>query len=217
MKITVRLLRLVLGIFLVSFGIVLTIKANLGLSPWDIFHDGLSKTTPLSFGTAGVFAGIVLIVFLLSFKEKIGFGTVINTVLVGLFIDSILWTGLIPNPKGYIDGFIFMTVGLFIFSYGTYLYISACMGAGPRDGIMVFLVKRTRLPVAVCRILIEGTVSLFGFLLGGMVGVGTIFTVLLAGPIMQLVFSMFKFDVASLKHESFSDTISAFKNADEPA
>lgn len=217
MKLFLRFVRLMSGIFMLSVGVVFTIKANLGLSPWDIFHDGISKNTPLSFGAVNIVTGVVLVIFVVMAGEKIGIGTIINTLSIGVIIDFLLWLNILPVAKGYFDGILFVLLGLFLSSLGTYLYISAGMGAGPRDGIMVYLVKRTLKSVSICRILMEGSVAAIGIVLGGKIGLGTVMAVFLSGPILQFVFFLFKFNVATLKQESIYDTISAVRKTDENA
>jgi len=192
---------------LYSIGIVLTIKANVGYAPWDVFHVGLSLTTGISLGLASIITGIVLIIIVTLSGEKIGIGTLANIVGIGLFIDLIMWLDLIPLVENFVIGIILLLAGLFVISLGSYFYIKSAFGVGPRDNLMVVLNKKIKLPVGVCRSLVELTATLIGWFLGGMVGVGTIISVVAIGFFIQAVFAMFKFKAAEVKHETIPQTL----------
>jgi uncharacterized membrane protein YczE len=147
--------------------------------------------------------------------EKIGFGTILSMVMTGVFADIILMMDIIPTANHPVIGGIMLIIGLFFISLGTYFYIKTAYGVGPRDNLMVVLARRTKLPVGVCRGIVEFFVTVIGWLLGGMVGIGTVISVIAIGLCVQITFGLFKFDVKAVKHESLGDTFNAIKRKDE--
>lgn len=200
-----RLIRLIFGLFLYALGMATTLMAQIGYAPWDVFHAGLAGTAGISIGTATIAAGIVVIVLAWALKEKIGLGSLLNMVLVGLFLDLILWLRLVPAAGSYGLGVLMLILGLMIIALGSYFYISSGFGAGPRDSLMVALARKTKLPVGVCRGGVELTALILGWRLGGMVGVGTILSALLIGFCLQLVFRLFRFDATAISHQTIAE------------
>jgi len=203
-----RLLSLFFGLLLYATGIVITIKAHVGYAPWDVFHAGLSRTTGISIGFASIITGIVIIIFVTLTGEKIGIGTIANILGIGLFIDLIMILDIIPLAENMWTGILMLLIGLFVISLGAYFYISSAFGAGPRDNLMVVLNRKTKLPVGVCRSLVELIATLVGWLLGGMVGIGTVISIIAIGFFIQMTFAMFKFKAANVEHENIFQTIS---------
>ena len=201
-----RLLNMVLGLFFYAIGIVITIKANIGYAPWDVLHVGISNTLGWSLGTISILVGMIIAGIVKLLGEKLGLGTISNMLLIGVFLDIILKINIIPKMDNFIFGTIMMIIGLFIISIGSYFYIKSAFGAGPRDSLMVVLARKTKIPVGVCRSTVELLATLFGWLLGGMVGLGTIISVIGIGFCIQITFKVLKFDVTAVKHESFMDT-----------
>jgi len=197
---------MVIGLFLYSLGIVLTIKANIGYAPWDVFHVGLTYKVGLSLGIVSIIVGIILVLIVTLLKEKFGLGTISNIVLIGLFLDLFFYIDIIPTSENYFIGIALLILGLFIIALGSYFYIKSGFGVGPRDNLMVVMAKRTKLPVGLCRGLIELLVTVAGWLLGGMVGLGTAIFVIAIGFCIQIVFRLFRFDVTAVKHETLADT-----------
>ena len=115
-------------------------------------------------------------------------------------------TDVIPIVNNLAAGIIMLITGLFIISLGTYFYIKTAYGVGPRDNLMVVLARKTKIPVGICRCLVEFFVTFIGWMLGGMVGIGTVISVIAIGFCIQLTFGLFKFEVTAVKHESFGDT-----------
>lgn len=212
-----RTLRLIFGLFVLALGSFLTIQANVGLAPWDAFSMGFSYITGLSYGKIVVLTGFVIIIIDFLLKEKIGFGTIINALLIGTFVDIIASLQLIPKMQSWILGLIMLLIGQFILCIGSYYYISAALGCGPRDALMVALGKRLpNVPIGVIRGTLEGSVLLIGWLLGAKVGIGTVLSVFGIGFLIQFIFHLFRFDVKAVKHENMADTIQilAKKNMD---
>jgi len=202
---------MIIGLFLFAFGIVCTIKANIGYTPWDVFHVGLANRTGLSIGIISILVGLIIVIIVTILREKPGIGTISNMVMIGLFID--VFFPHIPTAGNPIIGTVMLVSGLFIISIGSYFYIKSAFGAGPRDNLMVALTRRTKLPVGVCRFIIELSATISGWFLGGMVGFGTVISVIAIGFCIQIVFKLFRFDVTSVKHETLADTYAALRNS----
>ena len=202
----VRLLNMVVGLFLYALGIVIVMRANIGFAPWEVFQAGIAKTVGLSIGVVTIFVGLIIIVVVKILGEQIGLGTISNMLLIGIFMDVILYIDVIPVRNNFFYCLVLLIIGLFTISIGSYFYIKTAFGTGPRDSLMVVLAKRTRIPVGVCRSLIELSVTFFGWLLGGMVGIGTVISVVAIGFCIQITFRVFRFDVTAVRHESFRDT-----------
>ncbi|MCL2479240.1 MAG: hypothetical protein FWF22_07045, partial [Treponema sp.] len=190
-----RFFILITGLFFYALGIVITIKANIGYAPWDVFHIGLVKRTGLSLGHISMLIGLLIIILIVILKEKIGIGTIFNMILIGLFIDIIF--PVIPVAANPVIGTLMLISGLFVIAVGTYFYIKSAFGAGPRDNLMVVLAKRTKLPVGLCRGIIELSVMIIGWIMGGMVGFGTVISVVAIGFCVHLVLKLFRFDVTT--------------------
>jgi len=206
---SIRIFDMLTGLFLYALGIIISLKANVGYAPWEVFHVGLADTIGLSLGITTIIAGIVIVIIVTLLGEKLGLGTISSMLLTGVFIDIILLINIIPAANNKITGFVMLIIGLFIISVGSYFYIKSGFGAGPRDNLMVVLARKTRIPVGICRFIIELLVTLIGWKLGGMVWIGTVISVAAIGFCIQITFRMFRFDVTSVKHESLTDTYTA--------
>lgn len=206
MQIWRRIGRLIVGLLLYAVGIMLTINAEIGYSPWDVFHVGLATTIGVPLGITTIGVGAIIVILATVLGETVGIGTLLNMVLIGVFLDLIIWSKLIPVATNLWVGAGMLTVGMVIIGIATYFYISSGFGAGPRDSLMVALHRKTNLPVGLCRGIIEVLVTIAGYFLGGLVGVGTILTATLIGPIIQIVFRIVHFDPRALKHERLVDT-----------
>ena len=183
----------VAGLFTFALGVVLTLRSGLGLGPWDVLHQGLSRHTPLTFGQASEVVGAVVIGLGLLLRVRPGLGTVLNMLLIGFFVDRILGAQVIPAmaPHGLLPQVLMDSMGVVTVGLGSGLYLRANLGAGPRDGLMLGLHRVTRLRVATTRAALEVSVALAGFLLGGTVGLGTIVFALGIGPSVELGFRLF--------------------------
>jgi len=167
-----------------ALGITLSIQAGLGVSPWTVFHMGISDITGLSVGRITQLVGVVLVaVGGLLLRQKPGIGTVINMILIGFFVD--FYMGL-PWPELHhvVPRLLYLLSGVTLIGMGTGMYISTNFGAGPRDTIMLGLSRILHRPVGSIRSAMELTVLIVGFFMGGPVGFGTVFTVLV-GPVVQ--------------------------------
>ena len=207
-----RVARLFLGLFAYAVGIVMTLRADLGYSPWDVFHQGLVLHLELTMGKANMLVAFVLVSITAFMKERIGIGTLCNMVFIGTFMDIILSRNWIPLMQTFLSGVAMMVGGLFVIGAATVLYIGAGYGGGPRDSLMTVLTKRTGKPVGLCRSCIEGTVLVIGWLLGGYAWVGTVIYVFGIGAAVQVVFSILRFDVKKIHQESCYETYQYLRN-----
>jgi len=187
--------RLLLGLYLVGLGLAMMIHTGLGVPPWDVLSQGLQVQTGWSFGTcAVVISGIVLLIWI-PIRQQPGIGTVINAILIGPFAD--LSKPLMPELSGWFANLVWMILGLIAVAIGAGLYISANLGAGPRDGLMVGLTRVSGWPFWVIRTIGESVVLITGWLLGGTVGIGTALFAISIGTLMQLTMKWFGFDPKS--------------------
>ncbi|MDP9226484.1 MAG: membrane protein [Actinomycetota bacterium] len=194
----IRGVRLLCGLFLFALGTVLTLRAHLGLSPWDVLADGVRIRTPLTFGQAVIAIGFALVVLALCAGIRPGPGTIANMILIGVFEDLLL-------NGSFLEGMDRATVplrtatciaGIAIVGLGSALYIGAELGAGPRDSLMLAVARRTRWRIGIARALVEGSAFLGGLLLGGSWGLGTVLFAAGIGPSVDAWFRAFKMDAA---------------------
>lgn len=203
-----RVIRLITGLFLFALGSYLTIQANLGLAPWEAFSMGGSYLTGLSYGDVVVATGLIIIGIDFLLREKIGFGTVLNAILIGKFVDLIQFSDIIPQMTNLPNGLVMMATGQVAICLGSFFYIGAALGCGPRDALMIALAKLLpQLPIGAIRGLLEGTVLIIGWALGAQVGLGTAIYVAGIGFVLQFTFKLLNFDVTSVAHESINETI----------
>ena len=195
-----KLARLMIGYFLYGLGIVLTVNANQGLAPWSVFHQGLSNQLHITMGVATQVVGLVILVLDFIFGERLGWGTIGNVVFIGTFIDLINLKHWIPISKSIAASYGMMLIGLVVMALATYSYLSAQLGAGPRDGFMIAMTKRIDLSIGWIRNIIEVVVLIAGYFMGGSVGFGTLVMAILFGRFIQFTFKLFKFDVRQVKH-----------------
>lgn len=158
--------------------------ANLGLSPWEVMHQGISRNTGIPIGTVGILTGIVVLLLWIPLKERIGIGTILNVILIGIVVDTSLW--LLPESiESLWLRWVLMFSGTVIIAFGSGLYIGAGLGPGPRDGLMTGLARRG-INIGIARIGIEVTVLIIGWLMGGTVGAGTVVFAFGVGPLVAI-------------------------------
>ena len=201
-------LKAAFGLFLFAFGVYLTICANIGLAPWDCLSMGLSYHTPFGYGIVHTAISIIILVIDVLLKEKIGFGTVLDALLVGNFVDFFRWLNFVPISQAIPLGILLILAGLFIMAYGQYVYMSAGQGCGPRDALLIALGKRfSRLPIGVVQTALVGLALLVGWLLGGPVGIGTVISVFGMGTAMQIVFHLLHFEPRNITHQNLIEAV----------
>ncbi|MGR3766228.1 YczE/YyaS/YitT family protein [Rossellomorea sp. NS-SX7] len=174
------------GLLVLAFGITLTIKGkDLGIGPWDVFHYGLFKQLGLTIGTWSIIAGfVILLITGIGTRSFPKIGAFLNMLLIGIFID--LFNFLIPDPESFAAQAIVFAIGILVIGYGIGLYVSADLGAGPRDSLMLLVTEKTGWKVQWVRNGMELIVFFFGWLLGGPVGIGTVVIALGLGSIVGI-------------------------------
>ena len=204
--------RLLLGFIIYGLAIVVMIHANIGLSPWDVFHQGISLKTGFSMGQISIMVGIIIIIIDAVLGEGIGFATLGNVVLIGTFLDIFENLKIVPYASNLFTGIIMMIIGIILAAIATVLYLKPALGSGPRYGLMLAINKRSSKSVGTIRTIIELSVLLAGWLLGGSVGVGTIISGVGLGYAIQIGFTISHIDSKALNHQSIYDTIKSLKN-----
>lgn len=178
-----RVPRVIVGLVLFGLGVAFTVVSELGLSPWEVFHQGISRRTGVPLGMVGIAIGALVLFGWIPLREKIGIGTVLNVMIIGVVIDISLL--ILPEQAGSaVWRWMALLGGIVLVAIGTGLYIGAGLGPGPRDGLMTGLAKRGY-KMRRARTLIEMVVLIAGWLMGGTVGVGTVLFALTIGPAVE--------------------------------
>jgi uncharacterized membrane protein YczE len=185
-----RFLKLNLGLFIYGIGIAMMVHASIGLAPWDVLAQGISKQTGLSFGQSTIAVSVMVLMAWIPLKVKPGIGSILNAILLGVFAD--FWLPLMPKLDGYLWQLTWFVLGLIVISFATGLYISCGMGKGPRDGLNTGIAQRFKLPFWQARSIVEVIVVTVGFLLGGQVREGTLIFAFAIGYLNQLGLRLFK-------------------------
>ena len=172
------------GLILFGLGEGLLIVSASGASPWSVLAQGLFLNIGFSVGLISIFISLVVLLLWLPLKQKIGIGTILNALIIGLMIDVCIRH--VSTPENYINQILLGAVAIATTGLGGGIYLVANLGAGPRDGLMIGLQKKTNLPIALVRGTLEITVMSVGWYLGGTVGVGTLLFAFGIGPCVAL-------------------------------
>lgn len=175
--------RLLFGLVLCGGGIASMVRADLGLGPWDVLHQGLSRVTGVPIGVVTILVGVVVLLAWLPLGERPGWGTIANVLIIGAVLDAVL--AVTDAPQSLPVRFALLVAGPVLFGIGSGYYLGAGMGSGPRDGVMTGLARRGW-PVGVARTAIEVTALASGWALGGTVGAGTVLFAVTIGPIVHV-------------------------------
>lgn len=178
-----RLIQLFVGLWIFGFSMAMLIRGGLGMIPWDVFHFGVASHVPLSFGTIAIIVALFVLLLWIPLREMPGLGTVANAILVGVAADVGL--AVLTTPDSLVLKVALMVGGILLNAFSTALYIGAQFGPGPRDGLMTGLARRLPVSLRVIRTGIEVVVVVIGWLLGGVVGLGTVLFALSIGPLTQ--------------------------------
>ncbi|MHC1717170.1 MAG: YitT family protein [Acidaminococcaceae bacterium] len=206
-----RLLILHIGLFLYSLGIALSLNAQIGYAPWEVLHVGMAKTFGMTIGEVSIIVGFLILLVTAYCGEDIGIGTIANMIVIGLVLDLILYLDFLPVADNMFSGLLMLITGLFTIALGSYFYIASAFGAGPRDGLMVLLTRKTGLPIGLCRGGIELAAVVIGWFLGGLVGIGTVVSALMIGFCVQITFKLLRFDPTKIHHERLQETYKSFR------
>ena len=201
-------LQIILGLLIFSFGVHITIFANIGLAPWDCLGMGVSYHTPLNYGMSMTIIAVLIIGIDLLMKERIGFGTVFDALLVGNMIQMFNDLNPLPLNDGLLTGIPIMLLGFVFMAIGQWLYMSGAQCCGPRDMLLVGLGKRLpKVPIGVVEVLLWTVVVIVSWLLGGPVGIGTLISVIGAGAVMQAVLSVVLFDPRDVQNRDVVEVV----------
>lgn len=178
-----RLPQLAVGLALYGASDAVLVRARLGLDPWDVFHQGLSRLTGVDFGTVTAFVGIAVLLLWIPLRQRPGVGTVANIALVALSIDAVL--AIVPVQQALAVRIPLLVGGVVLNGLATAIYVGARLGPGPRDGLMTGWSARSGRSIRFVRTCVEATVLVVGWLLGGNVGIGTVGYAVAIGPLIQ--------------------------------
>lgn len=194
----------------------LMIQSGIGISPWDALNQGLSAQVGIRYGDATLIISLVIVLVDLLMREKIGIGTFLDSVLVGKTVDLLDWLDLIPKQTELPRSFFMLLMGLVIGGFALALYMSAGLGCGPRDSLLLGVSRRLpKVPIGMVSMAIFAVVTVLAVILGGGIGIGTVLCLLLQGPIMQLDFMLVKFDAKAVEHQDFLTSLKTLaKKAD---
>jgi uncharacterized membrane protein YczE len=178
-----RLPQLLAGLWLYGASMAMQIKAGLGLDPWDVLHEGLTKRSGLSFGLITAIVGALVLLCWIPLRQRPGVGTVSNVIVIGISVDVTL--ALLPTPTDLLPRIVLLVAGIVFNGIAAATYIGARLGPGPRDGLTTGFCLRTGLSLRLVRTTVEVLVLISGCLLGGTIGVGTVLYALSIGPLTQ--------------------------------
>lgn len=210
-QITKQFGKLVLGLFFISLATFLNSCLGLGFQSWNVLNDGISKVFSITFGQANFIVGILILIIDLISGEQLGLGTFLNIALVGIMVDILLLINdryyIIPNYNSMFYKLVLCSIAALISVIGIYLYMSVGMGAGPRDCLMVAVAKQTRFSVGTCRLMLDAGVLVIGWIMGGVVGIGTLIMTITKGPGLQLLCKVVECDIEAIRNESIAETL----------
>lgn len=176
----ITLLMLIIGLFLFGLGEAIIIGSGSGVSPWTVLAQGISSRSNLSIGMTTFLISVSILIFWIPLKQVPGIGTILNAIIIASAIDLTL--PYLPRPDSLVLKMLQACLGILIVGIGSGIYLSSNLGPGPRDGLMVGLQKKTDASIATIRTIIELLAVLMGWMLGGLVGIGTILFVFGIGP-----------------------------------
>lgn len=203
-----QFLKILLGLSIYSFGVYLTIYANIGLAPWDCLAVGISRHVPLNYGGTMVAISLTAVILQLLLRESIGFATLFDALLTGNLTQLLCDISPYPENHSLWFGIAYMLFGFLFIALGMYVYMKVEQGCGPKDGLLIAIGKRLpKIPIGVVEILLWAVVTLFGWLLGGTVGIGTLISTFGAGTVMHLFYRLVNFEPRELKHKSIAETL----------
>lgn len=210
-SILINMIIAAVSLFVNGFGVYLTIHANIGAAPWDVFNLGLSNTFGILYGTASITVSLIILAIDILMREPIGIAMFIDAIVVGKSVDLFNFLNIVPQPNSILGGIIMTIIGLFIIGYTQATYMMASLGCGPRDTLLVGLKRRLKkIPIGIISIFLLSAVTAIGYFLGGPVGIGTLLCAFAAGPIMQFAFITLRFNAVEIHHQSIKNSFKIF-------
>jgi len=190
-----RIPQLLIGLFLFGWSMAMMVESDLGLMPWDVFHQGVANYLPLTFGQVVILVGALVLLLWIPLRQWPGLGTILNVVLIGLAAD--LGLKLMAQPEPLWAQLLLLAGGIVLNGIAGALYIGVHLGTGPRDGLSMALNRITGRSVRLLRTAVEVIVLVVGFLLGGTVGIGTVLYAVGVGPLLQLFLPIAQIDLTA--------------------
>lgn len=190
LNLALRVVRLMIGLFIYGLGIALMVKASIGIAPWDVLAQGISHRLNISYGIASIIVSASVMLAWIPLKVKVGVGSVLNAICIGLFTD--VWLPLLSQPSSFVISVVQYVLGMVVVAFATGLYISSNLGMGPRDGLIIGTQRRFHKPVWLIRTVYESLVLVIGWALGGQVGLGTVLFAFGIGYLMQASLRAFR-------------------------
>lgn len=201
------------GLLISAIGITMMLQANIGLEPWSVLQNGMSIFFGMTYGTAAMIVGAVVIAIAILCGESFGVGTIANIFFCPYMVDLFLWLDWFPQQDTLWGGLVMLVLGMELLAIGTWMYMKSALGSGPRDALMVVLARKTKHSVGLCRATVEILVIIVGWLLGGQVGIGTVITGVGVGTLFNLNFALLRFKAADLHQENLPETIRRLRGA----
>lgn len=196
------------GLFIFAIGIYLTIRANIGVAPWDVLNQGLTKRTGFLYGNVMIMVSLTVIILDVLMKEPIGMGMLLDTLVVGKTVDLMNYLDLVKPRQTLWGGVLLLLAGILLLAVGMRIYMALGLGCGPRDTFLVALCKRfPKLSIGALNVIMWATVTVIGWLLGGQVGLGTIVSVAAMGPVLNTLCRMTRFNAADVVHQNLLKTL----------
>ncbi len=196
------------GLFVFAIGVYLTIQANIGVAPWDVLNQGLTKRTGFLYGNVMIMVSLTVIILDVLMKEPIGMGMLLDTLVVGKTVDLMNYLDLVKPRQTLWGGVLLLLAGIFLLAVGMRIYMALGLGCGPRDTFLVALCKRfPKLSIGALNVIMWATVTVIGWFLGGQVGLGTIVSVVAMGPVLNTLCKLTHFNAADVVHQNLLKTL----------
>ena len=196
------------GLFVFAIGVYLTIQANIGVAPWDVLNQGLTKRTGFLYGNVMIMVSLTVIILDVLMKEPIGMGMLLDTLVVGKTVDLMNYLNLVNPRQTLWGGVLLLIAGIFLLAIGMRIYMALGLGCGPRDTFLVALCKRfPKLSIGALNVIMWATVTVIGWFLGGQVGLGTIVSVVAMGPVLNTLCKLTNFNAADVVHQNLLKTL----------
>ena len=196
------------GLFVFAVGVYLTIQANIGVAPWDVLNQGLTKRTGFLYGNVMIMVSLTVILLDVLMKEPIGMGMLLDTLVVGKTVDLMNYLNLVKPRQTLWGGVFLLIAGIFLLAIGMRIYMALGLGCGPRDTFLVALCKRfPKLSIGALNVIMWATVTVIGWFLGGQVGLGTIVSVVAMGPVLNTLCKLTRFNAADVVHQNLLKTL----------
>lgn len=203
----VQFLTCIAGMFVSALGTVLMLHANLGVNPWSILHQGISLKTGVTFGVASQLVGLAILLFCCAFRHYPGFATMLYIFFFGYFVDLIQALNWVRGTDTLWLSWVMLIGGNTLLAAGSCLYLHQCIGAGPKDALMLLITQKTGIDVGVIRVAMELSAVVVGYLLGGPFGIGTIVCALTFGPTLRHFFKWTGYNAKTVHQENFLETL----------